>query len=80
LTIELTLAQQSDLHLRYCGRELIRISLFCIAACMCSLSLRRVSHTLNYPKDTQLNTPSLASRTCDTALRVLRSGKACSAL
>ena len=35
---------------------------------MCMLSLRRASHTLNYPKDTQLNTPSL-TRTCDTALR-----------
>jgi hypothetical protein len=40
---------------------------------MCLPSLRRARHTLNYPKDTQLNTPSPASRTCDTALRVLRS-------
>jgi hypothetical protein len=75
LTIELTLAQQSDLHLRYRGRELIRISLFCIAACMCLLlNLRGVNNTLNYPKDTQLNTPSPRPQTCDTALRVVLHG------
>src|ERR1700689_5195191 len=38
LTIELTLAQQSDgLDLRYFAERFIRISLFCTAACMCLL-------------------------------------------
>jgi hypothetical protein len=38
------------------------------------LNLRGVNNTLNYPKDTQLNTPSPRPRTCDTALRVVLHG------
>ena len=56
LTIELTLAQQSDLHLRYRARELKQ--LVSDSACVCYSSLARgKQHSLNYPKDTQLNTP-----------------------
>jgi hypothetical protein len=38
------------------------------------LNLRGVNNTLNYPKDTQLNTPSPRPQTCDTALRVVLHG------
>ena len=56
LTIELTLAQQSDLHLRYRVRKLKQLVSDSPAFGM--LPLRVARPFANYPKDTQLNTPS----------------------
>ncbi len=55
LTIELTLAQQSDLHLRY--RAESSFELVSDSPAFGSLPLRVASPFANYPKDTQLNTP-----------------------
>ena len=56
------------MHLRSACFAEILISLFCIAACVClRLLAERQVHTLNYPKDTQLNTPIPRTRTCGCA-------------
>jgi hypothetical protein len=66
LTIELTLAQQSDLHLRYFAEG--QFELVSDSPAFGLLPFRVVSPFANYPKDTQLNTPLRSS------------GEACSAL